>query len=344
MNKRHSGFLTLSGALPIVASHFLLSSLPAYAQTAIDNLVRSSLIPGQATRAQVESALGKPVQSLSGTLSEFAPPPGPRSGKVYVQYGAGTDKAERIEIVLAAPQSKTEAASGLGLGEATSSKANARGKLEEFFDRTPGVVLTHTGADAASSVSRVAYYSPKLFAAAAGSPKTKADTSSTRSLPIPDRGNAALAVTAVEADNPFNIPPGAVVSFPSGDQADAPRAEEEKNPYDGAKTVSISDLTVTYPRPRTPQLNFKWESNGRALDLAENVLTAPYRLECGANKFGSKIGGVDMEAITDFKGYATSKLLGEYDPRMSGECKLNIWLEDVDGNRTNELSANVTFK
>ena len=315
----------------------------AEAQTAIDSLVKTDLLPGHASRADTDRILGQPVRVISGTLSEYRSPGG-GNDKIYVQFSAGSDKAERVEIVLSKQMTEAEAVSGLGLsGSNSTSRVNARGKLEQFFEFTPGVVLTHTGADDTSPVSRVGYYSYRLFASAANKSEAR---------PQVQGATVTSPGTAVGSSPPIDVRNGGVPDYavpnPGSGAVHTPPAPplgptRKLNTNGGAADLKISNLVVTYPRPKTPQLNFEYQSSA-GVDPGLVTFTAPYRIKCGTADLAAPVGGVDIEARTVNHGYATSKLYGEYEPRMNGNCEVAIWLEDVDGNKTNELSTQVSFK
>lgn len=71
----------------------------------------------------------------------------------------------------------------------TASQTNTRGKLEEYF-ATANVVLTYASGDAGTGVSRVGYYSPKLFESAVANvprtPQSQIGTTAANS-PAPER-------------------------------------------------------------------------------------------------------------------------------------------------------------
>ncbi len=144
---------------------FLILALIFTADDSRAQLSVPGLAAGISTRAEVGQLLGPPVREVSATLSEYKSPAG--SNKIYVQYGAAGDKAERIEFVLAQKEDRIKITSALGLGEPSKSKVNSRSRLEEYFSGG-NIVLTHEGSDSTSPVSRLAYYSPRLFASAAG--------------------------------------------------------------------------------------------------------------------------------------------------------------------------------
>src|ERR1700694_1306164 len=64
------------------------------------------LTPGKSTRADVERVLGQPVNKVSETLVEYAPPSNPDparyrvKAKVYVQYRKGSSTVERIAVLV----------------------------------------------------------------------------------------------------------------------------------------------------------------------------------------------------------------------------------------------------
>src|ERR1700716_3084346 len=64
------------------------------------------LTPGKSTRADVERVLGQPVNTVSETLVEYAPPSNPDparyrvKAKVYVQYRKNSAIVERIAVLM----------------------------------------------------------------------------------------------------------------------------------------------------------------------------------------------------------------------------------------------------
>lgn len=81
----------------------------------------------------MSGALGAPVRDVSETLSEYRVSDTP--GKIYVQYRKGSTTIERIEVLPATRVGRSEILRLLELPDAaSSSKANAKGRLEEYFD------------------------------------------------------------------------------------------------------------------------------------------------------------------------------------------------------------------
>ena len=120
------------------------------------------LKPGKSTRAEVERALGKPLRTISDTLAEHA---GMGGEKILIQYGDIPDTLERIERLYPAGQERSALLAALKLDSASDRQQhNSLGRLEEHY-LAAGVVLTHRGADAGSSIDRVSYYRPEQLAA-----------------------------------------------------------------------------------------------------------------------------------------------------------------------------------
>lgn len=140
------------------------------------------LTPGRSTRADVEAALGPPVREVSEALAEYTSEK--ETEKVFVQYRRGAAIVERIEAVYPDTIGREEVIRALKLpSRPTASRANARGRLEEFFSGG-GVVLAYAGADASSGVSRVGYYSRELYESASAG---VASTSSKPATPAEER-------------------------------------------------------------------------------------------------------------------------------------------------------------
>jgi protein-disulfide isomerase len=215
------------------------------------------LEPGVSTRAQVEQALGRETSKVSGTLSEYPPQPG--TARILVEYAAGTDVAERIEVFFAKPAPRDSLAGSLGLRAPTATAAGSR--LREFYGSPQFVVFTYLRGEAGSGVMSVAYASSRVFerlaasasavpsspAAAAPNASASSPTSSATAaptLPPPPstpRPTPAAAPTAPTAAPPVPAPPApaAVPSSPPRNTAAAAAA-----PFRGAPSAPV--LIIEY--------------------------------------------------------------------------------------------------
>ena len=109
------------------------------------------LDPGASTRAQVEKTLGRPVRQVSPTLYEY--PPGPGIGKIEVEYRAGSDVADRIELHFLTEVTQAALAKKLNLTSPQSQKRNAQGNLVEYFE-VPALALTYATGERDGGVAR----------------------------------------------------------------------------------------------------------------------------------------------------------------------------------------------
>jgi len=134
----------------------LTSSATCFGQSSFQELT-----PGSSTRGDVAKVLGQPVRSISPTLVEYAPPQG--IAKVEVEYRNGSEIVERIEVYFIRPVSRPALVQQFDLQQVAEKKTTVDGKLVEYFGGTSLLALTYVGADAASGVSRVGYYSRELF-------------------------------------------------------------------------------------------------------------------------------------------------------------------------------------
>src|SRR5712664_585372 len=83
----------------IVILFVLLSCAVCFGQSSFKGLT-----PGKATRSDVERMLGQPVNKLSETLYEYAPPEVKTyhqisCGQIFVQYRKQSRVVERIEVL-----------------------------------------------------------------------------------------------------------------------------------------------------------------------------------------------------------------------------------------------------
>jgi hypothetical protein len=128
------------------------------------------LSPGRSTKAEVERVLGRPVKQVSGTLVEYKSMA--LTGKIFVQYRAGTDVVERIEILCRLPNSTCkDFANKWGLqlpADPEAVKAGTDGMLVNYYGGPQYVVTTvdpnDTCAECANVPFRIAFYSRELYA------------------------------------------------------------------------------------------------------------------------------------------------------------------------------------
>jgi hypothetical protein len=142
-----------------VALLFLLSCVVCLGQSSFKGLA-----PGKSTKADVERALGQAVREVSETLAEYKSDQ--EREQIFVQYRRGSFIIERIELVYPATSERSAILRSLNLPpQPMALQTNSRGKFEEYFSPA-SLVLTYAGADAASGVNRVGYYSRELFESA----------------------------------------------------------------------------------------------------------------------------------------------------------------------------------
>ena len=124
--------------------------------------------PGLSTRDNVDKALGRPVNKVSETVSEYNPQTG--TGKIYVEYRAGSPVVERIEVYFLRPISRAALIQALKLPEQADKQiTNEEGKLMEYFrGESKFLVMTHGRGEVSSGVNSLGYYSRELFERAVG--------------------------------------------------------------------------------------------------------------------------------------------------------------------------------
>src|SRR5579864_2840282 len=111
-------------------SFFLVSILPALGWGQV--VLRWPIQPGVDTRADVERTLGQPTRTLSENFSSYNPPAGYRS--YLVEYRAGSDLVDRVEMALATPVARGELIQELRLPDrAELVGVTSEGKALEFF-------------------------------------------------------------------------------------------------------------------------------------------------------------------------------------------------------------------
>lgn len=122
------------------------------------------LRPGQATRPEVERALGKPLRSEFPNAFEYRL--AASATKFFVQYRENSAVVERIEAIFPERTARAAALASLGLnGPPDRIGRNVFGKMEEYYARS-GIVLTYRDGDAASGVHRASYFDGPAFKAA----------------------------------------------------------------------------------------------------------------------------------------------------------------------------------
>ena len=119
------------------------------------------LQPGKSTRAEVDRALGAPVRSVSATVFEYALSGAP--GSILVEFRSG-DVVDRIERRFPKPISRGALLRSLGLPDAPEDqRTDHDGKLVEYFGDVKSLALTYAGAEPASGVVSVGYYSMERY-------------------------------------------------------------------------------------------------------------------------------------------------------------------------------------
>jgi hypothetical protein len=148
-----------------VFAFLLLVYASCFGQMTVDGLT-----PGKSTRAAAERVLGQPVRKVSETLVEYRPMP--LTGKIFVQYRAGEDVAERIEVLCRLANSNCNDLTkkwGLQLtADPEAVKSLDDGKLVNYY-RGPQYVVTtvdptESCADCTNVPFRIAFYSKELYA------------------------------------------------------------------------------------------------------------------------------------------------------------------------------------
>ena len=123
------------------------------------------ITPGASKRDDVARVLGQPVRSISSSLLEYAPPAG--IAKLEVEYRAGSDVVDRIEIYFDRPISRQALIQKFGLTQ-EDAKKSTEGKLVEYFEGASLLAFAYSSTDTGSGVSHIGYYSRKLFDSAMG--------------------------------------------------------------------------------------------------------------------------------------------------------------------------------
>jgi len=119
------------------------------------------LTPGQSTKAEVEKVLGRPLKQLSETLAEYKSKIG--TEQIFVQYSPVSKEVARIEATYVEARERSSVLASVNLpARSMGWQVNSKRRLEEYFSASC-VVLTYVGADAATGVSRIGYYSRQLF-------------------------------------------------------------------------------------------------------------------------------------------------------------------------------------
>ena len=164
-----------------------------------------NLQPGRSTRTDVERVLGVMVNQISATLAEYGPPSA-EVKKIYVQFRAETPTVERIEVLLVRPAARDLLVQQLHLKFPASSSRDSNGRLIEFFGPAECIALTYEGPSTAAGVSRVGFYSSKLFSASSGISTTTAPPSPPSLAPPP--------ASAAAANNPPGTTPASTSTPP----------------------------------------------------------------------------------------------------------------------------------
>lgn len=125
------------------------------------------ITPGTSTRTDVARVFGKPLRTISATCLEFNPPEG--IAKLEVEYGAGSDIVERVEVYFVRPVSRAALIKKFSLPQqAAATQKNPDDRLVEYFGGSSLIALTYASGDGSSGVSQVGYYSRQLIASVAG--------------------------------------------------------------------------------------------------------------------------------------------------------------------------------
>jgi hypothetical protein len=176
------------------------------------------LEPGKSTRADADRVLGQPLRA-SGTAIEYAPRGG--SGPIVVTLQSDGATIDRIEVHMAEPVRRDALAPTLNLpGTADGSRA-ANGRLVEFYGSPNLLVLTYQGADVASGIASVGYYSDAPFAQA------------TQGLSLSNRAsapsNAVSLSNAADAPVIMQFNPNSCRDVYTASSAESRQARDSKN-------------------------------------------------------------------------------------------------------------------
>jgi hypothetical protein len=225
----------------IIILFVLLSCAACFAQMSFNGLT-----PGRSTKADVERTLGQPVRELSETLSEYKSDK--ETGQIFVQYRKGSFVVERIEAVYPETNARAIVLRSLNLSSPSALRTNSKGRLEEYFSQA-SVVITHAGADAASGVSRVGYYSPELFESAVAkatparqNPPTQSGASSSIST-LPERPLPQTSGPSISVDRSGRVRTSGIEGNSASGPATSKRTTTTTRTY--PSTGGRSPMTVT---------------------------------------------------------------------------------------------------
>jgi hypothetical protein len=120
------------------------------------------LTPGQTRRAQVEAVLRPPVRQIDAATWEHAPLQG--TGPIHVQYAAGSDTLERLQVFFAQPIVRSVVVERvLGNRAPESRGADSSGALVEYFGAPSYTSLTYAGAEESRGAAGITYFSRALY-------------------------------------------------------------------------------------------------------------------------------------------------------------------------------------
>lgn len=144
----------------------IIASLAAVALGVVPCMAVTLLLglePGKSTRVDADRVLGQPVRA-STTEVEYAPRGG--SGPIVVTLRSDGSTIDRIDVQMAEPLRRDALAPSLNLPDAADGSRDTNQRRVEFYGSPNLLVLTYQGADVASGVASVGYYSEEPFARA----------------------------------------------------------------------------------------------------------------------------------------------------------------------------------
>jgi hypothetical protein len=117
------------------------------------------IVPGTSTTSDVERVLG-PARSVDGAIHEYAAQRG--TGPIKVEFGGTPNVVDRIEVPFLKPVRRAALLSALSLPEPVG-RDDSKGKLIEYFGSSVAVALAYAGADEASGIIGMEYFSRPVF-------------------------------------------------------------------------------------------------------------------------------------------------------------------------------------
>jgi hypothetical protein len=140
---------------------FILALVLAAGLSAFADSTYMGVQPGLSTRADAEAVFGSPVSTTDQRLFEYKIEG--VSGKVLVEYRPD-GVVERIERWFARPVTRSAMMRSLSLPDEPDEKGKTRdGRLIEYFGGIKTLALIYKGAEPATGVAAIGYYSMELY-------------------------------------------------------------------------------------------------------------------------------------------------------------------------------------